>query len=91
MDGQAVFRGRGTAGSCDTQGFAESSPATEGHRLARENYKFAQRKRELDKKRKKEEKAQRKAAERAARPAEGQEATEAELVTGPPAAPDPEA
>ena len=40
--------------------------------LPRENYKFAQRTRELDKKRKKEEKAQRKAAERAAAAAGGQ-------------------
>ena len=59
--------------------------------MPRENYKFAQRKRELEKKRKKEEKAQRKAAERAARPAEGQEPTEADAAAGPPAAPDPEA
>ncbi len=57
--------------------------------MARENYKFAQRKRELDKKRKKEEKAQRKAAERAARPAGGEQPTEDAVPTGVPAEPDP--
>jgi hypothetical protein len=65
--------------------------------LPRENYKFAQRKRELDKKRKKEEKAQRKAAERAARPAggeqliEGQEPTADAAATDAPAEPEPNA
>jgi hypothetical protein len=60
--------------------------------LPRENYKFAQRKRELDKKRKKEEKAQRKAAERAARPAGGEQPTEdIAPVTEAPAEPDSKA
>lgn len=57
--------------------------------MPRENYKFAQRKRELDKKRKKEEKAQRKAAERAARPAGGEQPPEDAVVTEVPAEPDP--
>jgi hypothetical protein len=54
--------------------------------LPRENYKFAQRKRELDKKRKKEEKAQRKAAERAARPAGGEPSDDPTLAEAPGAA-----
>ena len=51
--------------------------------MPRENYKFAQRKRELDKKRKKEEKAQRKAAERAARPAGGDQTEDPTLADAP--------
>lgn len=57
--------------------------------MPRENYKFAQRKRELDKKRKKEEKAQRKAAERAARPAGGEQPADDIAVMEAPAEPDP--